>query len=269
MNTDRILDAYVRMASRVGGVRTNLERVRRRREHARAFRDARRQAPWLRDVERAWWGARRRLRRAHGVYTDHVSNPGHAISLETAALLQTLLEVRAPREVLDLGSGFTSYVARLHQARSGAAMRVKSIDDSPHWMERTREYLASNGLGADALGTLEDLGSGDAGAYDVVCYDMGSMATRAAWLERALAFARPGSGVVILDDCHDAAYRAQVVEAVHARGGQLLDVRALTFDRFGRFAYLAVDDDNDNDGDGGQQLTCARTRAQVRPFNGA
>lgn len=241
MHGERLLDAYIRLVNTVGGVRTNVARLKRRRAHGKGLQLARRALPYLDRIGKSYWRARRNLRAEHERYTTCVSNPGHAISLETAALFYAFLVVMSPEAVIDLGSGFTSYVARLYRAEVDPAVHVTSVDDSPHWMERTRDYLASKGLDTDGLVGPDELGDADLGRYDVVSYDFGSMQTRAEWLDRVLTLARPGGGVVLVDDCHFDDFREQLVASTSAIGAKLHDVRAFTYDRWGRFADLVTD----------------------------
>ena len=44
--------------------------------------------------------------------TSTVSSKGMALSLETAALVLLLCEIKQPKTIVDLGSGFSSYVLR-------------------------------------------------------------------------------------------------------------------------------------------------------------
>jgi predicted O-methyltransferase YrrM len=150
-----------------------------------------------------------------------------------------MCRVIQPNTVLDLGSGFSSYVVRSYQATSRDAV-VTSVDDSPEWLDRTRDYLQQLGLSTDALMSLDDFESAGLGRFDLVVYDLGSMETRARWLNNAISYIRPSSGVAIIDDCHFSDFASQVTEAVGRLHGKVHDVARVTRDRFGRRSLLVA-----------------------------
>ena len=90
--------------------------------------------------------ATERLRPVFDEYVTSVSVPMAALSLETSALATVLCEITRPHRILDLGSGFSSYVFRRYAATASPQAEVWSIDDSPHWLEKTRGFLASKGF---------------------------------------------------------------------------------------------------------------------------
>jgi predicted O-methyltransferase YrrM len=193
----------------------------------------------------------------HADYTSRIGHPVHAASLELVAFLLHLIELRAPRRVVDLGSGFTSYALRrfaaeaargagpLHAALGGqvGGFAVTSVDDDPAWLGRTRGYLEEKGVSTD---DLEVWGQGfdpaaRAGSYDLVLHDMGTMETRERTLIDALALANAG-GCVVLDDVHKPAFRDYARRTLASRRQPVLSARAWTRDRLTRYAWVALPD---------------------------
>jgi glycosyltransferase involved in cell wall biosynthesis/predicted O-methyltransferase YrrM len=195
--------------------------------------------PPLRDVAAARAASRRALRSHYRRYIRDVSGSRYALSLETGAVLDALCRIAAPRRILDLGSGFSSFVFRRTAAR-GDELRVRSYDDQPWWLDRTRKFLLGSGCPADGLLPVADLAREEAGSFDLVCHDIGDMETRARLLPRALDLARPGTGVVLLDDVHMADYRRVVEVELSRRGAEPLRTRELTLDDLGRHAWLVT-----------------------------
>lgn len=154
-----------------------------------------------------------------------------AVSLTTAGLLAALYTALAPRVVLDLGSGFSTYVA--HRYASGA--EVIGVDDDRLWLERTGEYLTSKGFPSSTLVPLDDLDS-VAARPDVVFYDLGRMETRASNLDRALSLVQ-ANGLVVIDDLHKFPYCQQVLKRTR-RDGTMYWTRGLTLDNLGRFSAI-------------------------------
>lgn len=198
-----------------------------------ALDDLRDQRAFLRDhpdlghrIERDVTGARIELGEGYAGYVGAVSSPVAAVSLETAALLRVICEVLEVDTALDLGSGFSTWVL------AGSA-RVTSVDDSDVWRAATERYLGPMGGEVDLVGL--DRVSGVSSAFDLVFHDLGSMATRAAWLPWALDRA---TKACVLDDVHKAPYRALVEQELAGRRGTLWKAGRLTRDSFGRHCWV-------------------------------
>src|SRR5213078_4518044 len=119
-----------------------------------------------------------RIRDVYNDYVGGVSAPDMAVSLEAAATLLVLGEGLHPARVLDLGSGFSSFDLRTAAPRAD----VWSVDDNAEWLERTKAFLRSQGVADKRCELWQTLDPAFAGIFDLVLYDLGSMATRAACL---------------------------------------------------------------------------------------
>ena len=228
--------------NRHGGVRTNLRRLALALRSRRDLALARGEVDWFTRFENALPEAAASLRDAHASYTTSISTPDMAVSLEVAAMLFAFCETTRPRRLIDLGSGFSSYVLRRYQKGCGADERpfVKSVDDAAEWLEQTRRFLRGHDLSEEKVIALDELGENDAGTYDLVFHDVGRMPTRKAWLPRALDLARHGSGVVFLDDCHKPDYRSVCRDELRSRPCRVYNLRAICRDEFDRFDLLVT-----------------------------
>ena len=181
--------------------------------------------------------ARRQLQPAYESYVHSVSAGDHAMSLELAAFLLELARHTGARRVVDLGSGFSSYVLRRY-ADERPDTDVTSIDSSPDWLERSRDFVDDHGLDVDRFVDWSCFEPRDEiGSFDVVLHDLGDMTLRTASLSDALLLAGPG-GYVVLDDVHKRGYRAFARRVVAASSAWRIDIRAVTRDRLGRYAML-------------------------------
>lgn len=79
----------------------------------------------------------------HERYVTEVSNRYWAASLQLSAFLWHLCRTIDARSVLELGSGFTTYVFRRYAAESSHDVRVLSADTDEAWVERTLTFLGS------------------------------------------------------------------------------------------------------------------------------
>ena len=179
------------------------------------------------------------LRPAHEDYTNRISSPDMAASLELASFLNALAEVRGPKRLLDLGSGFSSYVFRRWAAKAGVAVTVFSVDDDPVWLERTRSFLAEHHLDDDNLMVWTEFRDRKEEPFDFIFHDLGDMDLRAEGLPSVIRLMHSQS-VVILDDMHKPAYRESVAREVRRAALRLLSLRAYTLDSRGRFAEMMV-----------------------------
>jgi tetratricopeptide (TPR) repeat protein len=190
--------------------------------------------PLLRDVERA----RRSLRDAYDEYTTHVSSADFALSLETSSLVFALCASTRPARVLDLGSGFSSYVLRRYADESGGDVDVISVDDSRSWLGRTREFLEARRCSGGQLLMLDEFESIES-QFDLVVHDLGDMLLRRRSLATAMAAVAP-HGVLVLDDVDRPAYGEYAEHALRSAGFAVYDLAGVTSDAFGRYCCVSV-----------------------------
>jgi predicted O-methyltransferase YrrM len=181
--------------------------------------------------------AQRELGPTYETYVQSVSTRDRAMSLELAAFLLELCRRVDADSVIDLGSGFSSYVLRRY-ASERPSTTVKSVDSSLDWLDKSRRFVSDQGLAADDFVVWSDFDpQNEIDSYDVVLHDLGDMTLRSATLPQALVLARRGA-YVVLDDVHKAGYRAYARQLVSASSAWSIDVRAVTRDSIGRYSLL-------------------------------
>ena len=208
---------------------------------ARGWRDdgtLRDRIPALVEYESLAKASREKLTDHHAAYVSSVSNDVMAASIELCAFMDVFCQIGAPGRVVDLGSGFSSFILRTYAAAATTPCEVHSVDDHAGWLSKTGEYLEGHGLSADNLWHWPDfIASIEPGSFDVVLHDMGSMAFRAEKLREVLTLAKPG-GHIILDDVHKPAYREHVHMVLEEEGLEHLSLKKITGDSKARYAYL-------------------------------
>ena len=165
-------------------------------------------------------------------YVTEVSHPGHAVSQRTAAFLACLYLMRKPARILDLGSGFSSFIA----ARYGAGAEVVAVDTDPMWLAKTRHYLDGHGIQVD-LRAWE--GFTDPGLFDVVFVDLGGGTVRDGAIRAACDLVDP-NGVIVFDDAHHAGHHESMVRACEDTGREWFPLHAWTMDNSYRFAGVGI-----------------------------
>jgi len=201
-------------------------------------RRAEKRFPFLREDGERMRPIETAMRPCHASYVSDVSAPGMAVSLPTALLLRRLCEDLRPRRVLDLGSGFSSFVLRSYAA-SQRDVTAWSVDDDDAWLQRTRDFLLGHGLATEHLVDWEEFQSADPGPFDLVFHDLGGMELRMQAFDRALELG--ARGVVLLDDMHKPHYSKYVAERLQTQPCCRLDLEFCTRDELGRFCVLLTD----------------------------
>lgn len=179
------------------------------------------------------------LRSSYESYTRNVSSSRSAVSFETACFMYCWCEIYRPLFILDLGSGYSSYVFRLYQQRSGNDVRVVSVDDSTEWLEATRHYLAGHGLAQDGLLTVDGFTQLTPERTDLVFLDIRPLQRRIDLLP-GLFNALSDGGAIVVDDMHKPHFRPGMISAASTASGRFISLRRLTLDQYGRYSYLLI-----------------------------
>jgi len=211
-------------------------------DEGRGLLDARRlveRLPQLNMYDMEARAAYRALENAYSEYTSTISTPKMAISLELAIFLLAFCNLTRPRSVLDLGSGFSSFVLRLYQERSPHQVTVCSVDDSQVWLSKTTTFLTNHGMPTESLIMWERFCAENRERFDLVLHDLGTFKMRIRTLGAALTRIAPG-GFAILDDMHKLSYRRFVEKALRERNLTHFSLQAFTKDSIGRFSELVL-----------------------------
>lgn len=190
---------------------------------------------------REWAGARERLLPHYEDYVSGVSSDIMAASLEVSVLLLLCCEIFRPMRILDLGSGFSSFVFRFYMGTANPKPTVVSVDDSDEWLEKTGSYLKGKNVCTDNLIPWGDFAGMSMDPFDLVFYDLGGFEFRKDTFVKVTRMVSRG-GVLIIDDMHSADYGSFVKEKMDAENMRYYSVREHTNDRFGRFSFIAHHD---------------------------
>ena len=168
------------------------------------------------------------IREAYLDYIQNYSKPEWAMSWELIAYIDRFMQQIKPKRILDLGSGFSSFLFRL----SGA--EVTSIDASPAWLLKTEEFLKKYDKFDGSLSTSLSFD----GMFDIIFldYDAGdAIKDRIALFEKVREHC---SGVIFLDDMQFDSYR--LAAADYFKNDIVLDLKIDTLDRYYRYAWMVI-----------------------------
>ena len=142
-----------------------------------------------------------------------------------------------PSSVLDLGSGFSSYVLALYASTATALVKVVSVDTDAEWLGRTAGFLDRQGLGnRSTLALLDEL---TPGRFDLVFHDLAGGETRERMMGEVCDRLTP-DGVAVFDDMHHLGDFDAMRDANAERGMLWASLHQWTFDDACRFAVIAT-----------------------------
>ncbi len=185
------------------------------------------------------------IRREHQSYVRTISSPEMAMSLELAIFIFEWCVANEPKTVLDLGSGFSSFIFRLYQKKAKNTVIVWSVDDHDEWLEKTRSYLEEKQVNTDKLLTLNTfLTTETAVKFDCILLDLNFVEIRKDYIQTSMDRLKK-NGLLIIDDVHKVEFLRSVKSAALKNSGTLQKLTRYTKDRFGRFAigYKHADHD--------------------------
>lgn len=179
------------------------------------------------------------LRPAYERYVKDISHADMAVSWETACFLYEVASINKSLNILDLGSGFSSYVLRSYVANMNSEARVTSVDDNESWLEKTKSFMESSKLSVERILTWTDFQKNNKGRYDLIFHDLGGMKTRAGSIAFVLTLLT-SSGVAVLDDMNEPTYSKAAKSAIKDAGLSYYSARKFTVDGIGRFSGVVI-----------------------------
>ena len=172
-------------------------------------------------------------------YTKHMSNEIMTISMELSTFLLFMCNELRPGRILDLGSGFSSFVFLFYKSSEKQNATIWSVDDSSEWLNKTRGFLDDHGMPSDHLVTWDAFIQQGEGSFDLILYDIGTFRFRHENFEKVTRMKTP-EGVMLIDDVHQADYGIFVKEKIQQLGLTSYDTGYFTRDKFRRFSLLVT-----------------------------
>lgn len=177
------------------------------------------------------------VRSKHAAYIKNVSSPGMAMSLELAFFILSFCIKNKPALLLDLGSGFSSYIFRLYQKHETSKnVEIYSVDDNKQWLDKTKAFLAAEGLNTNNVITLEQL-SENGKLFDCILLDLNFIEVRKDYIKFSADLLQE-NGLAIIDDVHKIEFLREVKKIAKQNNYKLFNIKKNTIDDFGRFAIV-------------------------------
>ena len=162
-----------------------------------------------------------------------------AISLELSILIIFLCNMVKPKRILDLGSGFSSFLFNYYSIHATSKPSLFSVDDNIEWLQKTDMFLKSFNLKPENLISWKDFSKSKYEKYDLVLHDLGSMQLRKDSLINIVPLVNHG-GILLLDDMHSVPYGPFARNLMKQLGIEYYNLKYYTKDKVNRFAYLVI-----------------------------
>jgi predicted O-methyltransferase YrrM len=173
-------------------------------------------------------------------YHDYVSNYSASLislSLKKGTFLYFFCHLTKPKIVLDLGTGFSSYVFRLFDKNEGAT-EVISVDESEYWLNETKEFLQKYNLSTEGMLTWEEYEYEQLPDFDLTFVDIGNFNFRLRILPILMIKIKKFGGVIIVDDFHMPFYRTRIKRMCKKMGLDIFSLRSVTRTRLNHNALI-------------------------------
>lgn len=170
-------------------------------------------------------------------YVNGISSPEMAMSLRVAYMMIAMCSYINPHRILDLGSGFSSYLFRSWAKTENREVEVYSIDDNEFWLLRTEEFLVKHSLDAVNLLAWSAFQELPKTKWDLIFYDLGSMETRIQNFEYVIN----QGALIVVDDIHKSSYATHIKQVLNQQqygNHEFFNLEAYTLDKFGRYSGL-------------------------------
>ena len=164
-----------------------------------------------------------------------------AASLELSIFCILMCDMIKPEKILDLGSGFSSYVFRSLTSVIGDDYKpnIYSVDDSMDWLNKTKTCLTSHDIPSNNLVIWDDFVQQQLGPFDLILYDLGGFEFRKRNLKQIINLCDK-NGIIIFDDIHSADYGRYLNKTLKSINCTCFDISYYTKDKFRRYSKLVV-----------------------------
>ena len=166
-------------------------------------------------------------------YAEYQLLTGSEISVELSEYIINLCKEKSPQTILDMGSGWSSFLFRTICQNSF----VLSIDDNKDWLTKTVEFCKQHNVEPKNMVLWNDLNVHEyKNTFDIALHDFGNRQARSEVLPFVINMMKSG-GILIIDDMHKKDLRVRVEEILQQNNLNWTDLKYCTLDKASRYAY--------------------------------
>lgn len=181
---------------------------------------------------------RNKIYSAYCEYTHQISSENMAISFDLSILTVKLLLKYSPENILDFGSGFSTFLFSFYKKNIRPNCNIDTIDDNELWLKKTCKFLEQYNLNGVNLYLFSNKKIHN--QYDIILFDFNYVEERIKYINECIQHLKPG-GIIIIDDVHKFNYGLEVINIFKQYPQiQLFNAENLTKDKFGRFSFIGI-----------------------------
>ena len=177
------------------------------------------------------------LKPAHTRYIQEVSVDYMAVSLECAMFLRLLCDLVQPQSILDLGSGFSTYVFGMHAPPECV---VWTVDTDNAWLDKTKQFTISHGKPVDRYLVWDALIK-TTERFELIFFDIEVTAKRPNFLPPILNHFLTPTSMIVMDDLHKPHLQDKFKTILSDYEATQRNITKYTLDKFNRYSTLITE----------------------------
>jgi len=184
----------------------------------------------------------------HREYCDNYSDQIFSISNRASIAIYNLICFCKPPVILDLGSGFTTWLS-YYATRNSEGTTIISVDSSYDWIAKNEEFLHKHNIDSAIINyqtfkeNSPNLPYGSFIINDIG--DPGNFTLRESSLSLLTEYVRNGA-ILFLDDIHKPSVKAAALKFIRENNFRFQDLCSVTFDHLGRYSWLIFAEQNES-----------------------
>jgi len=181
------------------------------------------------------------IKKYYDKYVSEISTSGMAISLESSLTILSLLEYFKPKSILDLGSGFSSFLFRLYKKNAQYRVNIISVDHDIQWIQKSRIFLSyfklddENFILSDNFFQSKDKNKN----FDFILNDFSSGSYRDK-ITRLIPNFTNSNSCMVFDDMQNYKHKKAVMRVIMQNNYRYVDLKNYTFDFKNRYQWLVI-----------------------------
>lgn len=181
-------------------------------------------------------------------YCDTCSSQVFSISQKASIVIYNLIHSLKPPVILDLGSGFTTWLC-YYSIGNSTNTTIISVDSSNDWIAKNENFLTKHHIKTTISNykTFEKsppyLPFGSLIINDIG--DPDNFMLRESSLHLLTEYIKNGA-ILFLDDIHKPTVKAAALQLIHDNNFYFQDLCSITFDNFGRYSWLIFSKPNES-----------------------
>jgi predicted O-methyltransferase YrrM len=178
------------------------------------------------------------LKDGYKKYIEQISVDYMAASLECCKFLLAIYDFTKAHNILDLGSGFSSYTLRLFKKIRMFDSNIISVDTSEEWLSKTSNFCVENNVDGNNFITWEQFKDQET-KFDLIFLDIDYTKNRPKYYNLVFENFSTKGTFVLCDDMHKKDLSAPLNKYLENKNNlKKYDVKPQTLDKFKRFSVL-------------------------------